>query len=178
MTFPISNQWTDLESLNAAKLNARVDARLNALYNLIANPTRHGCKMTTNTGQSISASSGTILNNNGVAWTTTEDTDGFAAGGAGSTAPIKIPTGFGGLYVVGFHFLVAAVPTGLIWGAGLLNGGGLGTNGFASGWQITRVAGTAIVSLNVNDTVGIEGFTSTATTISAGSFVYCYRISA
>lgn len=36
MTFPLSNQWTDLEALNAAKLNARIDQQLNALYNLLS----------------------------------------------------------------------------------------------------------------------------------------------
>lgn len=31
MTFPLSNQWTDLEEVNATKMNARIDAMLNLL---------------------------------------------------------------------------------------------------------------------------------------------------
>jgi hypothetical protein len=34
---PISNQWTDAESLNAAKMYARVDTNLNLLAARVAN---------------------------------------------------------------------------------------------------------------------------------------------
>lgn len=137
---------------------------------------RIGARATTNATQAIASSTATTLNNGGTAaWTATEDSGGFVSAVGGTTVPIAVPSSKAGLYVVGVKFLVAAASTGRIIVDILVNGTTTG-NRIGGGYQEAIVAGSVVLPLNATDTLGLQGVTTGATNISAGSQIYCYRI--
>ena len=135
--------------------------------------TTHGCRATTNATQAIAASTTTNLNNGGTAaWTATEDTDSYVSATGGTTAPITIPTGLGGLYLVGVHYQQAANSASRLF-SGILVNGATGTLWFP-GYGEALTNGAVPMRLTAGTTLGMLGFTATATNISVGCQIFAY----
>jgi hypothetical protein len=136
---------------------------------------REGARATTTAAQAIPATTATTLNNNGGAnvWTATEDTGGFVSAVAGTSTPIVIPAGKGGLYIVGAKYVQALSSAGRAFLDVLINGAIANHRFiFTNDGQIDQCC---VIPLNAGDTLGLQTFTTTATNASIGSQLYCYR---
>lgn len=137
---------------------------------------RVGARATTTNTQAISASTVTTLNNGGtVAWTATEDSGGFVSATGGTTTPITIPAGLGGLYQVGIKYAQSVNSATRLFGGIVVNGAAGNIWFGAYGESLSN--GSVPISLNAGDTLGVEGFTATAANAIAGCQIFCYRIS-
>jgi hypothetical protein len=133
---------------------------------------RVGGRVTTSAAQALSATTLTTLNNNGAAWTATEDSGGFVQ--TSTTAPLVVPAGLGALYVVGVKYVQSTISSGRAFVDILINGANAGRLVFSTD---SNTFGSLETPLNAGDTIGAEAFTTTAANASIGIQLYCYRIS-
>jgi hypothetical protein len=167
---PITSPATILvgDDITAALLNSDKAA----IDNIVA---REGARVTTNAAQAIAATTPTTLNNNGVAgWGLAEDSGSYYNNAGGTTVPISIPAGKGGLYLVGAKYIQALSSAGRAFLDVLINGAAANHRFiFTNDAQIDQAI---VVPMNAADTLGLQAFTTTATSISVGTQLYCYRI--
>lgn len=137
---------------------------------------RIGGRATTNVAQAIAANTTTTLTNNGTAaWTATEDSGGFVSATGGTTTPIIIPAGEGGLYIIGWFVTLSAASAGLLWATPLINTVG-NNHGQSLNYTGDRTGSSFTIPLNAADTLGLQVRTATAANASIGCELYCYRI--
>lgn len=138
--------------------------------------TRTGGRATTAATQSVTINTITALNNGGGAWSATEDSGGFVSATAGTTAPLVVPADKGGLYIVGFNVVIAAIIGSRAFCDIRINGTGNTRRAVFTG---DALCGLSLpVSLAAGDTVGAQVFLNPAGTVSIGSEIFCYRIGA
>lgn len=169
MAWTTPRTWVAGETVTAAIMNTHVRDNLNWL------DTRIGGRAATNATQAIAANTITTANNGGTAaWTASQDSGGFVSATGGTTTPITIPTGLGGIYVVGFHYFQVANSAGRL--TAWLQVNGAGTYARAGNYADQEFTGCEEMPLNAGDAISLQAFTATATNISGGTNVYAYRI--
>jgi hypothetical protein len=136
---------------------------------------RIGARATTNATQALTANVAASMNNGGTAaWTATEDSGGFVSGAGGTTTPIIIPTGLGGLYTIGTKYTQSLSSTARVLVLILVNGTEAGRLG---NYSESNVGGCIATPLNAGDTLNFQAFSATACNVNVGTQVYAYRIS-
>jgi hypothetical protein len=136
---------------------------------------RIGARATTNATQALTANVAANMNNGGTAaWTATEDSGGFVSGTGGTTTPIIIPTGLGGLYTIGTKYTQSLSSTARVLVLIMVNGTEAGR---LSNYSDSFVGGCIATPLNAGDTLAFQAFSATACNVNVGTQVYAYRIS-
>jgi hypothetical protein len=167
--------WVAGETVTAALLNTHVRDNMNAIDPTVVGtgPARIGARATTAATQAIATTTVTTLTGGTSAWTASEDSGGFVSGTVGTTTPITIPAGKDGLYLCGVEIKVGVASSGRAFADLLINGGSGRRFVFTNDGQVD---GSVPVPLVAGNTLGADAFTTGATTISSGCYVFCYRV--
>jgi hypothetical protein len=137
---------------------------------------RTGARARTNALQAVGAATTATMNNGGTAaWSNIEDSGGFVSGAGGSTAPIIIPAGLGGLYMVGIAVTMSATATTRGF-CELIISGTPNVNTRAVFTGDTSAAVSVPLALAAGATVGGQVFNNVASSVATGCDVWVYRI--
>jgi hypothetical protein len=175
ITVPVNGTWVYLSAPTGAGTAAGFFQYTASAWTPVKRP-RIGARVTTNAAQALAATTPTTLNNNGVAgWTLTEDSSAFYNNAGGTTVPLSVPAGLGGLYVIGAKYVQSLSSAGRAFVDVLINGA-IGGHRFIF-TNDAQIDQSFVLPLNAADTLGLQAFTTTATNASVGIQVYCYRVS-
>lgn len=137
---------------------------------------RIGARVTTTIAQAMVAATVTTLNNNAAAaWTATEDSGSFVSAVSGTSTPIIVPAGLGGIYNIGVNYQQSVAASARLFVSPLVNGSAVGR--FTSNTGESNFLASIPYPLAAGDTLGAQAFSTNAVNISAGCQIFAYRIS-